>query len=342
MIALCGILKVNDFRKQTFDVHVIKYEENVDLTEKLMSYLQGLNVQTRLMIEDDIKSYIEHGPIDSIEIVIDSGDSRYNIVNNVVYKALFRYIQADRRVVRVLFKFYNRMQRCYYTDEEVSGDYLLIPVLCKTQNEEMAAVAWCRETIKSIIQKMYDKYGNKLTADDAINGLTLDESDVNLNEELPESDDDIIEVDDEETDGIEDRSYMTRIKEEIEAEAAKVESSEEHITDVTMQPAKTNDESDDKKGQDDTTQSETSETEQSTSGTVDTAGEAEQGKVREPESVQVPNIDLKELDAYIESEEKKLKEAERMAHDEHVHEKVVQRGRSKVSIIFDDDEEDSF
>ena len=57
MLALCGILKVNEFRMQTFGVHVIKFEENVDLTEKLMDYLDGLNAYTKAMIEGDIKDY---------------------------------------------------------------------------------------------------------------------------------------------------------------------------------------------------------------------------------------------------------------------------------------------
>lgn len=174
MLALCGILKVNEFRMQTFGVHVIKFEENVDLTEKLMDYLDGLNAYTKAMIEGDIKAYAKLGPIDAIEITIDSGESRYVTINKVIYERLSRYIQADRRVVRIKFKFYNRMQRCTYVDKEASGDYLLIPVACKTDDEEVAAVAWCRETIKSIIQGMYEKYGNNLSANEALEMLGID------------------------------------------------------------------------------------------------------------------------------------------------------------------------
>lgn len=174
MLALCGILKVNEFRMQTFGVHVVKFEENVDLTEKLSQYLEGLNPYTKAMIENDVKAYVKSGPIDAIEIVVDSGESRYVTINKVIYERLSRYIQAERRVVRIKFKFYNRMQRCTYTDTEASGDYLLIPVACKTDNEEVAAVAWCRETIKSILQGMYEKYGNNLSATEALEMLGID------------------------------------------------------------------------------------------------------------------------------------------------------------------------
>lgn len=188
MLALCGILKVNEFRMQTFGVHVIKFEENVDLTEKLMDYLDGLNAYTKAMIEGDIKAYAKLGPIDAIEITIDSGESRYVTINKVIYERLSRYIQADRRVVRIKFKFYNRMQRCTYVDKEASGDYLLIPVACKTDDEEVAAVAWCRETIKSIIQGMYEKYGNNLSANEALEMLGVDpliEEQENKSEDKP-------------------------------------------------------------------------------------------------------------------------------------------------------------
>lgn len=166
MLSLCGILKVNEYNSGDFNISVKKWDANVDLTNRMKQYLESLNSASRMLVENDVLTYLEKGPVDAIEIEVNSGESLFMIINDVVYKKLCRYLQADYRVVRVKFKFNNRLKRTVYTDTEESGDYLLIPVMCRTQNEEMQAIAWTRECIKSILGRMFKKYGNQLTVDE--------------------------------------------------------------------------------------------------------------------------------------------------------------------------------
>lgn len=175
MLVLCGIMKVNDYVNNSFNIAVHKWEADVDLSDRLYAYLDRLNYASRSLIEDDIEKYLAKGPLDSIEIVIDSGESLYIMVTKMMREYLDRYLQADYRVIRIRFKFMNRLDRCTYLDTETSGDYLLVPVLCKTYTETIAAENWCKETLKSIVQKLYKKYGTHLTEEQTLKMLGVDE-----------------------------------------------------------------------------------------------------------------------------------------------------------------------
>lgn len=175
MLALCGVLKVNDYVNNSFNIAVNKWKTSVDLSERLYAYLDNLNYASRSLIEGDIEKYLEKGPLDSIEIIIDSGESLYIMVTRMMREYLCKYLQADYRIIRIRFKFMNRLDKCTYLDTELSGDYLLVPALCKTYTEEIAAENWCKETLKSICQKLYKKYGTYLSEEQTLEMLGINE-----------------------------------------------------------------------------------------------------------------------------------------------------------------------
>lgn len=173
MLAICGVVKVNDYVRGEFNLTTKKWEADVDLSNKLKSYLDNLNAMSRSLVEDDVNNYLKEGPIDSIEITVDSGEASYITVNKEIYNILRKYLLADRRVVRIKFKFYNRLKSTTYVDEYESGDYLIIPVACRTEEEEMRATAWTWECLKVIVSRMYKRNGNNLSNVDALKMLNV-------------------------------------------------------------------------------------------------------------------------------------------------------------------------